>query len=86
MWSSANPEKVSRSVKWGIGALAVALGWWGLDSTLVQPLLLQAQDQVVELMVLGVKFAGDGATLVTKAGALWFLIAKIWNTFKAKSN
>lgn len=84
MWSSANPEKISRSIKWGIGAVLFGFVWAGFDNDVIAPMLYQVQDQVPAILTAASQFLGDGIALFTKLAALWFTLAKIWNTVKAK--
>jgi hypothetical protein len=75
--SSADPNKLSLTLKAGIPFIIMILGWQGVDGAVVSPLLGEAANQVANSLVLV-------AQLGTAAIAAYGLARKIYFTVFSK--
>lgn len=75
VWSSANTDKISLTLKGFIPYLAILLAWKGIDQAVVAPMVGSAVDGLVGLIV-------NITQVVSGLVALLGLVRKIYNTIK----
>lgn len=84
LWSSENPDKISRTLKWGASAILTFAAWYGLDQNVLGPMLSQSTGDVTSLLSAVAAFVEAATKLVTYAMTAYYGLAKIFNTFRNK--
>ena len=76
--SSADPKKLSLTLKGIIPFLVILIGWFGIGQDIVEPLLSQTADAIVNVIVALL-------TALTAFQTLYGFVRKIWLTLKKKA-